>query len=256
MGVIFWGDRKLFSRNERGVRLALKHPVLVDRPVIGRGAYSVILAGEKSVFKLTIDKATYGLAERQSQWRCSGLPVILGLHGQVGSTDGGSSLLLIEMEHLQRLGTGTAAARSRCLTLSRELRRYLMQGDVPATRLRKAHTLQPDDGIGQALLLLAEIVESQAPDTELDLHRSNFMWREHSGEAVITDPVMDLQTRDCVRGAFLRKRGLSRRRRYFSREEHKRGPNGITRPTDDSAQNGILARRLATLYRHTDFEPE
>lgn len=209
MGVIFWGDRKLFTRNERGVRMALKHPLLIGKPVIGRGAYSVILAGEESVFKLTIDKANYGLAEHQARWLCSGLPVILGLHGQVGLTDGGNPLFLIEMELLQRLGTGTAAARSRCLTLSRELRRYLMEGDIPATRLRKAHTLQPDDGIGQALLLLAEIVECQAPDTELDLHRSNFMWREHSGEAVITDPVMDLQTRDRVRGAFLRKLGLS-----------------------------------------------
>lgn len=207
MGVIFWGGRKLFSRNERGVRLALKHPRLLNRPVIGRGAYSIVLDNEESVFKLTIDRAAYELAERQSEWQCPGLPVIRGLHGMVGSIDCGVPLFLIEMERLQRLEVGTAT-RSRCLSIARQLRRYLENEDTPSRRLRKASTRQPDDGIGRAFVLLAEILDSRWPAAELDLHGANFMRRPYSGEAVIADPFMDIQTRNIVFEKLSRKLAL------------------------------------------------
>lgn len=207
MGVIFWGNRKLFSRSERGVRLALKHPLLVNRPVIGRGAYSIVLDDDESVFKLTIDRAAYELAERQSRWQCAGLPAIQGLHGMVGSIDCGVPLFLIEMERLQKLETGTAT-RSRCLSIARQLRRYLKDGETPYRRLRDVGTRQPDDGIGRALVLLAEILDSRWPAAELDLHGANFMQRPCSGEAVIADPFMDIQTRNIVFEKLLRKLDL------------------------------------------------
>lgn len=197
MGVIFWDNRKLFERNERGVRLALKNPLLRDKPVIGRGVYSVILGDETSVLKLTIDRVAYALAEHQSQWQCPALPVIRGLHGMVGALDYGVPLFLIEMESLDRLVAGTTA-RKRCLSIARQLRPYLEDGKTPAERLRHVSTRQPDEVMGRALVLLADFLESRWPAADMDLHGANFMLRPNTGEAVITDPFMDMETRNIV----------------------------------------------------------
>ncbi|GAO35624.1 hypothetical protein SCT_1015 [Sulfuricella sp. T08] len=197
MGVLFWGNRKLFSRNDGGVRLALKHPLLKHQPVIGRGVYSVILGDESSVFKLTIDRAAYALAEHQSEWRCSALPVIRGLHGIVGALDYGVPLFLVEMESLIRLEAGTTA-RKRCLSIGRQLRQSLEHKNIPSGRLRHVSTRHPDDEISRALLLLADFLESRWPAADLDLHGANFMRRPNTGEAVITDPIMDVETRNIV----------------------------------------------------------
>jgi len=197
MGVFFWGNRKLFSRNDAGVRLALKHPLLKHAPVIGRGAYSVILGDKASVFKLTIDRAAYALAERQSQWQSPALPVIRGLHGIVGALDYGVPLFLIEMEPLDGLEAGTTA-RKRCLSIGRQLRQSLEHENTPSGRLRYVSTRQPDDEISRALVLLADFLESRWPAANLDLHGGNFMRRPNTGEAVITDPLMDMETRNIV----------------------------------------------------------
>lgn len=193
MGII-WGNRKLFSRNDRGVRLALKHPLLVNRPVIGRGAYSVILGGEASVFKLTIDGAAYALAEQQSSWRSSALPEIRGLHGTVGVIDCGVPLHLFEMEHLDRLTVGSAE-RKTCLAIARNLRPFYKDGLTSAERLRHVGARQSDTSLAQGLELLAGFLEPRWPAVDLDLHSANFMRRPKTGEAVIADPFMDMETR-------------------------------------------------------------
>jgi hypothetical protein len=196
MGVIFWGNRKLFSRNERGVRLALKHPLLRQQPVIGRGVYSLILGNEGSVFKLTIDRAAYALAEHQSRWQSPAMPVIRGLHGIVGEIDCGVPLFLIEMETLHRLDAGSAA-RKRCLSIGQQMRQSWGSDKTPSERLREVSARQPDE-LGRALALLADFLESRWPAANVDLHGGNFMQRRKSGEAVMTDPLMDVETRDIV----------------------------------------------------------
>jgi len=193
MGII-WGNRKLFSRNDRGVRLALKHPLLVNRPVIGRGAYSVILDGEASVFKLTMDGAAYALAAQQASWRCSSLPEIRGLHGTVGIIDCGVPLYLFEMEHLDRLTVGSAE-RKTCLAIARQLRPLYKNAMTSAERLRHVGARQSDTSLAQGLELLAGFLEPRWPAVDLDLHSANFMRRPKTGEAVIADPFMDMETR-------------------------------------------------------------
>lgn len=193
MGLI-WGDRKLFSRNDRGVRLALKHPLLVNRAVIGRGAYSVVLGNETSVLKLTMDRAAYSLAEHQSQWRCPALPEIRGLHGKVGELEFGAPLFLIEMETLVKLEVGSTA-RKRCLAIARQLRPFYKDGMTSAERLRHVGARQSDASLDQGLGLLAGFLESRWPAVDLDLHSANFMQRPATGEAVIADPFMDMETR-------------------------------------------------------------
>jgi hypothetical protein len=193
MGII-WGNRKLFSRNDRGFRLALKHALLVNRPVIGRGAYSVILAGEASVFKLTIDGAAYALAEQQSSWRSSALPEIRALHGTVGVIDCAVPIYLFEMEHLDRLMVGSAE-RKTCLAIARQLRPFYKDGMTSAERLRHVGARQSDTSLAQGLGLLAGFLEPRWPAVDLDLHSANFMRRPKTGEAVIADPFMDMETR-------------------------------------------------------------
>lgn len=191
---ILWGSRRLFSMRERGVVRALKHPLLAGRPIIGRGAYSLVLGGDKSVLKLTIDGSAYSLAEHQSNWRCSALPKILALHGKVGELEYGASLFLIEMEPLVKLQTGTTA-RKHCLSIARQLRPFYIDGRTPAQRLQYVSTRQPDRSLGKGLELLAGFLEPRWPSVELDLHSANFMCRPETGEPVICDPFMDVDAR-------------------------------------------------------------
>lgn len=201
MGLLIWGDRKLFDRNDRGVRLALKNPILKGKAVTARGVYSVILGTETSVLKLTIDRVAYELAEHQSRWKCPALPEILGLHGVVGAVDIGLPLFLIEMEPLDKLVAGTAA-RKRCLSIANKLRADLTKGESPPDRLRLVSSSKPIDEMSQALSLLADFFDTRWPAAGLDLHGANFMLRQRTGEAVITDPFMDLNTRSKVLEAF------------------------------------------------------
>lgn len=197
MGVVIWGSNKFFSAKELGVQRALKHPVLQGKTVIGRGVYSIVLSGGISVFKLTIDRMAYALAEHQVQWQSSVMPVILGLHGIVGATDTRVPLFLIEMERLDKLVTGTDV-RKRCLSIARQLKKYIKYDDSPAVRLRRASALQQEAEMERGLMLLADFIESRWPAAELDLHSANFMRRPDTGEAVITDPIMDMETRNIV----------------------------------------------------------
>lgn len=196
MGII-WGSRKLFARSEHAVRSALRHPLLAGRPVIVRGAYSIVLCGESSVFKLTIDSAAYALAEQQSRWLNPALPATGALHGIVGEIACGVPLLLFEMESLQKLQVGSAA-RKTCLSIARRLRPIVWDGMTSVERLRHVGALQPNMAIGHALGLLADFLEPRWPAVDLDLHSANFMLRQSTGEAVISDPFMDVGTRTIV----------------------------------------------------------
>jgi hypothetical protein len=192
---IFWGNRRLFAKTEPGVLQALKHPLLAGRPVIGRGAYSIILGGGKSVMKLTIDRSAYALAEHQSQWRCTALPEIHGLHGKVGELRYGATLLLIEMEALVKLRVGTTARKS-CLSIAKQLRPSCNDdGRTPCERLRYVGTRQSDKSLAEGLALLAGFLQPRWPAVGLDLHSANFMCRPETGAPVICDPFMDMDVR-------------------------------------------------------------
>ena len=77
-----------------------------------RGAYSMIFRGAGPVFKLTADRVAYELAECQLQWQCASLPMIKALYGEVGATNGGIPLFLMEIEHLKKLAVGTRGAKA------------------------------------------------------------------------------------------------------------------------------------------------
>jgi hypothetical protein len=168
--------------------------MLAGRPIIGRGAYSVILGGDYSVLKLTIDCSAYALAEHQSNWLSSALPKIQGLHGKVGELEYGASLYLIEMEPLVKLTKGTTA-RKDCLSIAKQLRPFYVDGRTSSQRLQYVGTCQSDKSLGKGLELLAGFLEPRWPSVELDLHSANFMGRPSTGAPVICDPFMDVDVR-------------------------------------------------------------
>jgi len=105
------------------------------------------------------------------------------------------------MEPLDNLVAGTAA-RKRCFSIAKKLRADLTKGESPPDRLRQVSASKPIDEMSQALSLLADFFDSRWPAAGLDLHGANFMLRQRTGEAVITDPFMDLDTRSKVLEAF------------------------------------------------------
>ena len=192
MGVMIWGARRLFSRNEKAVRLALEHPLLAGRKLRGRGAYSMVFQGDGSVFKLTVDRVAYELAQCQLQWQCASLPMVRGLHGEVGATTGGIPLLLMEMECLEKLVVGTEV-RSLCLSIGRRVRTNRGRCETAAEQLRDAGSHLPNGSVRGALEHLADFADGRPDRALLDMHGSNFMQRPSTGEVVLSDPFLDVE---------------------------------------------------------------
>lgn len=89
---------------------------------------------------------------------------------------------------------------------------------VPPRRSAKAAYVGRSGGVGVSdmrpvaetlRVILLEAQRLKSSPSELDLHGSNFMWRQHSRQTVITDPFTDIEIRNRVWGAFLTKRGRS-----------------------------------------------
>lgn len=207
--MFFWGDKKLFTRNEKAVRLALRHPLLAGRQVMARGAYSIVLGGRHAVFKLTADRISYELAECQQQWRCRSLPEIKGLHGEVGTTDSGIPLFLLEIEPLKKLGVGTDQ-RKTSLSIGRRIRRNKDFCKSSADQLRDASQQLPVGNVRKALEHIAAFVDANPARAALDMHGSNFMQRPLTGEIVISDPLLDVGVRQMAQEHFAIKQGFSK----------------------------------------------
>jgi hypothetical protein len=206
MGIIIWGNRKLFSQNEKAVSIAMA-PLLAETNLMGRGAYSMIFRGADTVFKLTADRVAYELAECQLQWQCASLPLVKGLHGEVGATDGGIPLFLMEIEHLEKLAEGTEARRL-CLSIGRRVQQNRGHCETATEQLRDAASFLPNGSVREALEHLADFAETRADRALLDMHGSNFMQRPSTGKIVLSDPFLDAEVRRKAQKIYLLARGL------------------------------------------------
>ncbi len=205
--MIVWGSRKLFSQNEKKVRQAIDHPLLARTKLIGRGAYSMIFLGASNVFKLSADRVAYELAASQMQWQCASLPKVIGLHGQIGTTDGGLPLFLMEIEHLEKLVAGTEQ-RKLCLSIGRRVRQNCGRCETVTEQLREAASFLPNGDVRNALNHLADFAETRPDRALLDMHGSNFMQRPPTGMIVISDPFLDTEIRRKAQKNFLLAKGL------------------------------------------------
>jgi hypothetical protein len=151
--VLLWGNKRLINLADKAVKSACKHPLLHGRKLIARGAYSLIFERGDSVFKLTVDRVAYELAEQQSKWCCRGLPTTRRLHGEMGMTASGTRLRLIELERLERLDRGSEI-RKACLSISRLVMTNRHECKTPAEQLRDIQPQVTNNILCEAVALL------------------------------------------------------------------------------------------------------
>lgn len=204
---IIWGKTRFITLRDKGVQVACKHPLLKDRRLIARGAYTLVFEGTTSVYKLTIDRLAYEMAEQQIDWRCRSLATTRSLHGTIGKTEQGIPIRLMEIERLRPLEHGSRA-RKTCLLIGRLARKSRHRFDSPAEQLRDIQSRIEDSWLSEALEYLCGFADTHSQEAVLDMHASNFMQRPASSEAVITDPFLDAAVRRQVQQHHLRKIGL------------------------------------------------
>lgn len=190
--MILWGNRKLIRQNDKAVRQAQRLTPAAGRKLLGRGVTTLVFEGEhpNSVLKLTVDQVAYELAEAQRSWECAGLPRTGQLFGQVGTTSEGNAIWLFEQERLTKLGVGSAP-RKLCMGVSRLVWSQYEHCDTVDEVLASAQPSIPNVGLSAAALHLADFAATRRERLRLDLHASNFMLREASGQAVVSDPFLD-----------------------------------------------------------------
>jgi hypothetical protein len=205
---IFWGNRKLINLRDKGVRGALLHPIIQGKKRLARGVYSVVFEGQDSVFKLTVDRVAYELAAQQADWKCPGLPLTVALHGEIGSTEDGIPLRLIELERLAPLARGSKE-RSACLAIGKRVAQSRHRFDLASDQLGEVAPFIETNILREAVEHLSDFAKARSSYAVLDLHGGNFMQRPSTGEPVITDPFLDAEIRWLIQQQYIRKAGLS-----------------------------------------------
>lgn len=207
--MILWGNRKLIRQNDKAVRQAQRLTPVAGRKLLARGVTTLVFEGERpdSVFKLTVDQVAYELAEAQRSWKCDGLPRTTQLFGQVGMTSEGNAIWLFEQERLTKLAAGSTT-RKLCLGASRLVWRQFEHCNTVDEALKSAHASIPDAGLSAAAWRLADFASTRRERLSLDLHGSNFMWRESTGQAVVSDPFLDTTAKHRVQQHVRVKAGL------------------------------------------------
>lgn len=198
-----------------GVQVALRHPLLEGKKMIGRGVFSMVFEGTRknTVLKMTVDDiGYYAFNDWAVGCRHRHFPRIIQSEGDIGCAKINGRdrpIYLFEMERLEKL-TGEA----------RKLARQVM--NVGATASGKYHWKTGDDV--RAMLTFGEMVRDKSlprsvrnaiqqleefcgnvPGGSVDLHMNNMMQRKN-GDLVIIDPIANMKIwRDSVEQ--LRRRG-------------------------------------------------
>lgn len=205
--MLIWGNRKHIRQQDRAVRQARQHQALTGRPLLARGVCSLVFDAGDTVLKLTVDGLNYNWAAQQAKWCCPGLPGTVALHGQVGVSETGAPLWLFEQERLARLRTGSDA-RKRAMHVGRMLRdnydRLEWADEILQDIIPRVH----DVALAEAVGLLAGFASHHRESVALDLHASNFMLREATGQVVICDPFVDMTARHLAQQHSLQLSGL------------------------------------------------
>jgi len=112
-------SRERFGRNELVFPDPVPdHALLVGRPEIARGEYSIVLHGPspERVFKLVSSPADHFFLTADDRPSGPHFPVVHADHGIVGRASSGYLMHLVELERLDALAPGSAAARdAECL---------------------------------------------------------------------------------------------------------------------------------------------
>lgn len=202
MRFYIWGNRKLIGQKDAGVSRCIQASAVAGLPVIARGMTTLVFdADDKSVWKLTVDKATYNMLEGQRGWLLEGLPAVLELQGHVGETSDGLNIWLYRQERLQRLVHSTSN-RKEAMRLKRESDSLFRQGVSDGDRLAVLGRGAKLPHIAEALKKLSTFVTRYQRPVGLDIHASNFMLRASSDACVLADPFFDLEVLAQAQAAY------------------------------------------------------
>ena len=170
------------------------HPLLDGLTEIGRGEFSIVLAGrdDEHVFKVVSSPADYFYLAADDRPTGIHFPRLLADHGVVGKASNGYSFRLLEIERLLPLA-GEAAELGRILvrTYWEGCEKWANMG-VNRGRLALYHIAQdPPTGLPasliQAVSALSDFIEEYPVQPDL-LNPANLMMRR-DGTLVLSDPV-------------------------------------------------------------------
>jgi hypothetical protein len=193
---------KAFRFDEPGARLALRHPLLQGKKLLGRGNFSAVFEGTRpnTALKLTVDGPSYWMAnDKVTRVTHRHFTRVHDDHqdiGEISVLGRRWPIYLYEVERLSKLRAGSQACKLARSIIIRHNDRRLTYADVPEEFLaeeeaRKMVACKDLPGsVRNAFKDLARYCSYNGGNF-LDLHMKNFMERAN-GQLVMTDPIGDL----------------------------------------------------------------
>lgn len=190
-------SRERFGRNELVFPDPVPdHPLLVGRPEIARGEYSIVLYGPlyDRVFKVVSSPADHFFLTADDRPDGPHFPVVYADHGRVGRASSGYIMHLVELERLEPLRPGSAAARDAECMMSAYwagCQQFARLGDEMG-RMALYHLIDnPPAALPRSLVAalsaLSNFIESYQVRPDI-LSEGNLMARR-DGTLVFSDPV-------------------------------------------------------------------
>jgi len=172
------------------------HPLLVGRPEIARGEYSIVLHGPvpERVFKVVSSPADHFFLTADDRPDGPHFPRVYADHGVLGRASTGYVMHLVELERLEPLAPGSAAARDAECMMSAYwsgCQQFARLGDEMG-RMALYHLIDNPPpalppSVISALVALSNFIENYQVRPDI-LSAGNLMARR-DGTLVFSDPV-------------------------------------------------------------------
>jgi len=171
------------------VRARSRHRLLRAKRVLARGTFSAIFDGSRAdtVLKLTLDRSQYVYMTDSLSPQGAYKPRLIEDFGAIGQTTQGHELYLIEVERLEKLPRGNAAAR-----VARRVVKHFWQSGCKELPCEESAVKELDAGFAEFLSDLHAFITNF--DFRFDAKvGSNFLYRSSENQLVVSDPVFDAE---------------------------------------------------------------
>lgn len=195
---------KALRKDHLGVQMALRHPLLDGKKMIGRGVFSMVFEGTRknTVLKMTVDNiGYYAFNDYMCGVRHKHFPRVTDCHGEIGTVRLGKheeSIYLYEMERLQPLKVGSEArrlARSIANAAATASGQHFWRTSEDIRAMLTFGSMLQDKSLPRSIRNALQQLEEfcgRMPGGSVDLHMHNMMMRKN-GDLVIIDPVANMQ---------------------------------------------------------------
>lgn len=191
--------------NDPGTKLALTHPELQGKPLLGRGKFSTVYDNGDTVLHLTTDPISYALhcdGQMEIASKSKHFSQVVNDFGDVGEQYRGDlTLYLFETEKLvklrgniqqRRLALLVQSVHTDALDAHSKLKGFYRDTPVEWALNYMSTNELLEESIGDAITLLSDLARNY-PHAGLDLHLANFMVRPADGTLVFNDPLADTE---------------------------------------------------------------